>query len=60
MIKDAKGITLATLIVTVIVLSIIVGVTYNVGLNNLETKNLSNMYTDLKTLKDGVAVYYDK
>ena len=60
MIKNAKGITLATLIITVMILSIIISVTYSVGMNNLETKNLSNLYTDLKALKDSIGVYYDK
>lgn len=39
---------------------IITGTIITVSTNNLKTKNLSNLYTDLKSLDDKIAVYYNK
>ena len=60
MIKLEKGITLITLVITIVVMLIIVGTVISVGLGNLKTKNLTSMYTDLKSINDKVAVYYNK
>lgn len=32
----------------------------SLSVNNLKTKNLSNMYTDIKSLEDKIAIYYNK
>ena len=55
-----KGITLLTLVITIIVMLIIAGALITVGVGNLKTKNLVSMYTDLKSINDKIAVYYNK
>lgn len=58
--KNNSGITLATLVITVVVMIIIVGAVINLGIDNLKVKNLNNLYTDLKTLEDRISTYYNK
>ena len=56
--KKQSGITIMTLVITIIIMIIIMSVTINLGMENLNVKNLNNLYVDLKTLKDNVAIYY--
>ena len=58
--KKQKGIALVTLVVTVIILMLILGVVVHISTNNLKVKNLNNLYTDLRSLNDHVATYYNK
>ena len=58
--KKVSGIALATLIITVIMLTIITGAGIRIGLDSLNIKNLNNLYTDIKTLNDSIATYYNK
>lgn len=39
---------------------IITGTVITLGINNLKTKNLTNMYTDLKSLEDKISSYYNQ
>ncbi len=62
-IKDNKGITLLTLVITVIVLAIIASVSVSMGLGMLETAKFENIQTDLlliqsksKMMAEGIAM----
>lgn len=48
------------LVITIVLMIIIAGTIISVSLGNLNTKNLTSMYTDLKSLADKTAVYYNQ
>ena len=48
------------LIITIVVMSIITGTVITLSTSNLKVKNLNNLYTDLKSLNDKIAVYYNQ
>lgn len=48
------------LVITIVVMLIITTTVISLSTNNLKTKNLSNMYTDIKSLDDKVAVFYNQ
>ena len=59
-IKENKGITLVSLVITVIILLILTGTTiYNFSLSN-ETSYYNKMISDIKLLSDKILVYYNK
>ncbi len=59
-IKSKKGITLVSLVITVIVLLILSGVTISsINLSN-GTGSYNNMVADIKLLNDKILVYYNK
>ena len=59
-IKSKKGITLATLVITVIILLILSGTAiYNAG-STSDAGRYNNMVADIKLLKDEVLIYYNK
>ena len=58
--KQEKGISLISLVITIVLMIIIAGTVISVSLGNLNTKNLTSMYTDLKSINDKIAVYYNK
>lgn len=55
-----KGITLISMILTVIVLLIIVGTISYSSRSSFETKKLEDLYSDIDTLYDAVSIYYVK
>lgn len=59
-IKNTKGITLISMILTVIVLLIIVGTISYSSRNSLQKKKLDNFFNDIDALNDAVSVYYIK
>ena len=58
--KNKKGISLIILVVTITVMLILASTVITVGLGNLNTKKLTSMYTDLKSINDHIYVYYDQ
>ena len=46
--------------ITIVVMLIITTTVISLSTNNLKTKHLSNMYTDIKSLDDKVAVFYNQ
>ena len=59
-IAGQKGITLISLIVTVVLLLIITGTTVYTSVNRFKINNLQKMYNDLDLLGDKVENYYLK
>lgn len=57
--KKSSGITLIVLVITIIIMLIILGVGLDLGMDNLKVKNLNNMYTDIKSLRDNISTYYN-
>lgn len=59
-IKENKGITLVTLVTTIIILLILTGTAvYNFSLSN-ETSYYNKMVSDIKLLSDKILIYYNK
>ena len=58
MTKNNKGITMITLIVTIILMLIIAGVTINQSVKNIEARKIDSLYADLELLEDKVNTYY--
>ncbi len=59
-IKSKKGITLVSLVVTIIVLLILTGVSISgLSLSN-GTKNYNNMVSDIEVIEDGIFIYFNK
>ena len=58
MTKNNKGITMITLIVTILVISIIAGVTIYQSVENIKARKIDSLYTDLELLEDKVNTYY--
>lgn len=59
-INGKKGITLISMVLTVIVLLIIVGTISYSSRSSFETKRLQDLYSDIDTLYDAVSIYYVK
>ena len=57
---ENRGITLVVLVITIVVMLIITTTVISLSTNNLKTKYLSNMYADIKSLDDKVAVFYNQ
>lgn len=58
--NNNKGITMVSLVITIMVMAIIAGTTIYTSLNRFEINNLNKMYNDIKLLSDKVANYYVK
>ena len=58
--RKNDGITLITLIITVILLIIITSVMISEAKLNIETKQLADMYNDIKLIEDNLLIYYSK
>jgi len=58
MIKSEKGISLPTLVITVIMMLIINGAIVYKSLESIELRKLDNMYNDIKVLNQKVSKYY--
>ena len=60
MLKDNKGISLTTMVVTVLIILIILSaITYS-AFNSMKIRRLNKLYNDIRQLNDAVAVYYLK
>lgn len=60
MIRNSKGITIVSLIITIMLMLVITGVTVNTSLDRFEINNLNKMINDLKFLENKVLNYYSK
>ena len=58
--KNQRGITLISLIVTVVILLILAGVTVNVNSNIVYKMNIQKIYTQLDIVEAGVSVLYEE
>ena len=58
MTKNNKGVTMITLIVTILVISIIAGVTIYQSVENIKARKIDLLYADLELLEDKVNTYY--
>lgn len=58
--KGEKGITMLTLVITIMVLVIITGTLATNAYNSVELSKLTRLENDIKMLEDRVAVYYVK
>lgn len=59
-ISQDKGITLVSLIITIIILLILTGVTISNLSSSSEVTPYNNMIADIKLLEDKISVYYNK
>ena len=60
MIKDSKGITLVSLVITIALMLIISSITISVSMDRFEINDYNKMINDLKLLEDKVSNYYLK
>lgn len=58
--KSKKGITLISMILTVIVLMIILGAIVYSSNSSFQMKKIESLYSDIDSLKDAISVYYVK
>ncbi len=58
--KKNKGITMISLVITIIVLLIVTSITIGNGLGQLGIKRVNNLYADIETISTKVAEYYLK
>lgn len=58
MLKNNKGISLVTMIMTVLVMLILLSTLTYTAYTNIKIRGLNKLYNDIRTLNDQVAVYY--
>ena len=58
--KKNKGITMISLVITIIVLLIVTSITIGNGLGQLGIKRVNNLYADIESISTKVAEYYLK
>ena len=58
--RKENGVTMVALVITVIVLFLIVSVIQFGARNGVDIRELNNMYSDILSLEDKVALYYWK
>lgn len=58
--KKNKGITLISLVITIIIMLIISGTIIVQGINNFKIQNMNKLYNDLELLNDKITIYYAK
>lgn len=58
--KNNKGITLVSLIITIVLMFIIAGTTIYTSTNRFKINNLKKMYNDIELLNDKISTYYVK
>lgn len=56
--KNSKGVTLISLIITIVVMMIIMNVMVYSSTTSLKIKNLNNMYSDIRVLEEQIAIHY--
>ena len=60
MLKSRKGISLTTMVITIMILLVIMGTLVYSALDSVKIKKLNNLYNDLKVIDDAVGIYYLK
>ena len=58
--KSNKGITMITLVTTIVILTIISSVVITQSINGFKVKALQDFYNDLETIQDKLDIYYMK
>lgn len=58
--KDEKGITMITLIITVMLMIIITGTLARNSMTNVQLSNFTKLQNDIEALNDRVAAYFVK
>ena len=58
MLKSNKGMSLTTVIMTLLIIIIILSTLVYTAYTNLKIRKLNSLYTDIRTLSDEVAIYY--
>lgn len=58
--SDKRGITLIALILTIVLVLILAGVSFNINSNLVEKMNIQKVYTQLDILEAGVGVLYEE
>ena len=58
--RNNKGITMISLVITIIVLLIVTSITVHNGLVQMKIKRVNNLYADIDSLSTKVAEYYLK
>lgn len=58
MLKNNKGISLVTMVITVLIMLILLSTLTFTAYTNLRIRGLNKLYNDIRTLNDEVAVYY--
>lgn len=58
MFRSSKGMSLTTVVMTVLVIAIILASLVYSSYNNLKIRKINELYTDIRTLGDEVAIYY--
>ncbi len=58
MLKNNKGMSLVTVVMTVIVMLILLSTLTYTAYTNIKIRDLNKLYNDIRTLNDQVAVYY--
>ena len=58
MLKNRKGISLTTMVITVMVMLIIMGTLVYSAVDSVKVRKLNKLYNDLRQLDDAVGVYY--
>ena len=56
--KNQKGITLVSLIITIMVMIIIAGTTINISLNRFRVNNIKKMINDINILNDKESLFH--
>lgn len=60
MLKNRKGISLTTAVITVMILLVIMGTLVYSALDSVKIRKLNNLYSDLRQIDDAVGIYYLK
>ena len=60
MLKNKKGISLTTMVITVMIMFIIMGTLVYSAVDSVKIRKLNKLYNDLRQLSDAVEVYYLK
>jgi type II secretory pathway pseudopilin PulG len=60
MLKNNKGISLATMVITIIIMLIILSTLVYSSVASVKVRKLNKLYNDIRQLNDAVAVYYMK
>jgi len=58
MIKNEKGVSLATLVITVIIMTLVTGTITYTSLDTMKLRKLDDMYNDIRLLNQKVTNYY--
>ncbi len=59
-IREEKGITMISLVITIIILLLLTGMLIYNSKDNVQIKNLTNLYNDIELLKEKISDYYNE